>query len=101
MTTIVEGPSLKETLNQSKRKERRYPKPEHLLARPFHLWNANEKTAVRWRYYSDSRRAHMGALYEARWARRIGTTIEVYNANTGRLLGQYTLRVNGIDFLGA
>ena len=65
--------------------------------RPYRLWNANEKHAMRWRYYSNSKRAHMGALIEARWA-KVGTVIEVYNAENGRLLGQYKRTVNTIEF---
>ena len=76
-----------------------YPTTER-TARPYRLWDANAKTALRFRYYSDSKRAHLGALIECRWS-QIGVTIEVYNATTGRLLGQYTRRVNGIKFSGA
>jgi len=76
-----------------------YPKSESPV-RPYHLWNANDKKPVRYRYYSDSKRAHMGALYEVRWA-EVGVTIEVYNARSGRLLGQYTLHATKITFLGA
>lgn len=75
-----------------------YPKSEG-TTRPYRLWNAQEKAPMRWRYYSDPKRAHVGALIEARWA-KIGTTIEVYNVTNGRLLGQYTRRVNHIDFKG-
>ena len=67
--------------------------------RPFRLWDANAKKALRWRYYSDPRRAHVGALIEARWA-KVGVSIEVYNAATGRLLGQYTRRLHTVDFSG-
>jgi len=76
----------------------RYPRGEGTV-RPFRLWNANLKAPVRWRYYSDKRRAHMGALYECRWA-KVGTTIEVYNAGNGRLLGQYSRKVANIEFRG-
>lgn len=65
--------------------------------RPYRLWNENEKKAMRWRYYSDVKRAHNGAMVEARWAKKVGTTIAVFNATNGKLLGQYTLRVNGVD----
>jgi hypothetical protein len=75
-----------------------FPRSEG-TARPFRLWDANAKKPMRWRYYSDKKRAHMGALIEARWA-KIDTTIEVYNANTGRLLGQYTRKVNNVEFMG-
>ena len=77
----------------------RYPTTE-TTKRPYRLWDAKAKKALRWRYYSDHKRAHMGALIEVRWS-EIGATIEVYNANNGRLLGQYTLHVNRIEFRGA
>jgi hypothetical protein len=75
-----------------------YPKSD-CPARPFHLWDAKEQKHVPYRFYSDPKRAHLGALIEARWS-AIGVTIEVFNANTGRLLGQYTRRVHGIEFYG-
>lgn len=75
-----------------------YPKSEH-TERPYRLWDANQKVQIRWRYYSDLRRAHWGALKEVRWAKTIGTTIEVYNAHTGKFLGSYTLRVNSVTFV--
>lgn len=65
--------------------------------RPYRLWNTKEKAALRWRYYSDPKRAHIGALIESRWS-QVGTTIEVYNAHNGRLLGQYTRRLHDIKF---
>jgi hypothetical protein len=30
----------------------------------------------------------------------VGTTIEVFNIATGRMLGQYTRRLHTIDFMG-
>lgn len=67
--------------------------------RPYRLWDGNEKVALRWRYYSKPKNAHMGALIEARWA-KVGTTIEVINIETGKMLGQYTRHVNNITFRG-
>lgn len=75
-----------------------YPKTNG-TSRPYRLWNANEKKPYRWRYYSNPKRAHNGALLEARWA-KVGVTVEVYNASNGRLLGQYTRRVNTVEFKG-
>ena len=75
-----------------------YPRTEG-TKRPYRLWDAHNKVALRWRYYSDPRRAHVGALIEARWA-KVGVSIEVYNAATGRLLGQYTRRLHTVDFTG-
>lgn len=75
-----------------------FPRSE-ATKRPYRLWDANQKAALRWRCYSDPKRAHVGALIEARWS-KVGTTIEVFNANTGRLLGQYTRKPTTIDFRG-
>jgi hypothetical protein len=68
--------------------------------RPFRLYDPIRRRNYRWRCYSDGKRAHMGALIEARWA-GIGETIEVYDVRTGRLMGQYTRRVDSITFMGA
>ena len=65
--------------------------------RPFRLWDANARTALRWRYYADKRRAHIGALIEARWA-AVGVSIEVFDIRNGKLLGQYTRRVGTVAF---
>jgi len=73
------------------------PDPDTL--RPFRLWNANEKEFARWRYYSDARRAHMGALIEARWA-KVGTVIEVVDVSVGKMIGSYRRGVNDILFTG-
>jgi hypothetical protein len=67
--------------------------------RPFRLWDAKQKQQLRWRYYSDRKHAHIGALIEVRWS-EIGTTIEVFDTRTGRLLGQYTRKVNTVTFVG-
>ena len=67
--------------------------------RPFRLWDAKAKKELRWRYYGDRRRAHFAALVEARWA-DVGTCIEVYDASTGHLCGQYMRRVNNVEFTG-
>ena len=75
-----------------------YPTTDR-TARPYRLWDTNSKAALRFRYYSDPKRAHLGALIECRWS-KIGVTIEVYNAANGRLLGQYTRHVDSIKFHG-
>jgi len=67
-------------------------------ARPYRLWDTVNRQNLRWRYYSDKKRAHMAALIECRW-QAIGTTIEVYDCRTGKLLGQYTRRVDTIRFM--
>src|SRR5262245_2038978 len=68
--------------------------------RPFRLYDPVARKNYRWRCYADPKHAHNGAMTEARWA-GIGKTVEVYDARTGRLMGQYTRRVNSIDFMGA
>jgi hypothetical protein len=49
------------------------------------------------KFFSDPKRAHMGALKEMRWA-HVGTTIEVLNVMQGKEMGAYTRRVNSITF---
>ena len=56
--------------------------------RPFRLWDANAKEHVRGRNYGSQKRAHDGALLVVRWA-KVGAALEVYDARTGRLCGQY------------
>ena len=68
-------------------------------ARPFRLWDARHKRLVPSRAFKFKERAHMGALIECRWA-AVGHTIEVFDISNGKLLGQYTRRVNRIDFSG-
>lgn len=68
----------------------KYPKLEagEESARPYRLWNANDKELVRWRCYKYPKNAHMGALVEARWADP-GKVYEVIDIRTAALLGQY------------
>jgi len=70
-----------------------------MSARPYRLWDPQLNRNVPHRYFGDPKRTHMAALIECRWS-RVGFTIEVINSETGRLLGQYTRRVNGIEFRG-
>jgi hypothetical protein len=70
-----------------------------MSARPYRLWNANEKVALQWRYYAYPKNAHIAALIECRWA-KVGTTIEVINNENGRLLGQYTRSIDSVKFRG-
>lgn len=62
--------------------------------RVYGLWDARQSAYLRWRYYVHVRNAHKGALTEVRWA-RVGTTIEVVNRESGRMVGQYTLSAAG------
>jgi hypothetical protein len=61
-------------------------------ARPYRLWNANDKRPERWRCYSSITNAHNGATLQLRWA-PLGTHIEVYDVRTWRHLGTYTKRL--------
>lgn len=70
-----------------------------LSKRPFRLWDANEKKHLPWKCYKIKRNAHINAMIECRYA-KVGVTIEVYNIDTGRLLGQYTRRANTVSFTG-
>jgi hypothetical protein len=65
--------------------------------RPYRLWNARLKEQMRWRYYSNPKHAHLGALIEARWG-EIGTVIEVFDSRTGALLGQYKRTPTSVAF---
>lgn len=65
--------------------------------RPYRLWDAKLKQNVAHRYYADRRRAHLGALIEARWG-KVGTAIEVYDCRDGRLLGQYVRTPTSVQF---
>lgn len=67
--------------------------------RPFRLWHEQEKRVVRYRYYSYRDNADRAALIECR-NEKIGVTITVYDATTGRLHGQYTRRIHNVTFLG-
>ena len=75
-----------------------YPRDGESVRR-YRIWNATTKAQLRWRYYSDKRHAHIGALIECRWA-EVGTTLEVFDIHTGRLMGQYSRKVNTIAFMG-
>lgn len=68
--------------------------------RPFRLWDPQTGALVRYRLYSDERRAHDRALTIARWDLKVGQSLEVIDARYGKLLGVYTRRVHFIDFHG-
>lgn len=75
-----------------------YPKIED-TKRPFRLRDETKNEDIRYRCFIYKHNAHIAALIECRWA-KVGTTIAVYNASTGRLSGQYTRKVNTVSFLG-
>ena len=76
-----------------------YPKNpvDKPTVRPFRLWDANAKKCLVSRNYSDLKRAHMGALIEARWA-EVGVCIEVFDITKGKLRGQYTRTRDSVQF---
>lgn len=65
--------------------------------RPFHIWNPATNRRLASKFYSDIKRAHFAILREMRWA-KIGATLEVLDVSKGKEMGQYTRRVNSIDF---
>lgn len=76
----------------------KYPKTEvEEPKRPYRLWNASDNEVMRWRYYSDKRRAHQGALMEANWG-KVGLCIHVFDARTARWLGEYKKTLHSIQF---
>lgn len=72
--------------------------PKTVWKRPIHLWDATANKPMRWRYYVAPHNAHNGALIECRWAKKIGTVIEVLNRENGRVLGTYVRGVHGVGF---
>lgn len=68
--------------------------------RPFRIWDAREKTFLRWRCYRYIRNAHLAALVELRWSEQ-NTTLEVLDINNGdKLHGQYTRLIDSVRFRG-
>jgi hypothetical protein len=64
------------------------------MTRPYRLYDAKEKSFLRWRYYKHPKSAHRAALVELRWA-KVGTVIEVVNHELGRRLITYRLSATG------
>ena len=77
-------------------KRRRKSKQKEVYTRPYRLRLGNQDLPHR--YYVHSKRAHMGALIECKWSRP-ETVIEVYNINTGALLGQYKRMLSSVVFM--
>lgn len=78
----------------------KYPKLDngHKSARPFRLWNAEQKHQVRWRCYLHPYNAHNGALIEARYLKP-GEAIEMFDIRTGALWGQYVRTPTAIELI--
>ncbi|HQR42032.1 MAG TPA: hypothetical protein PLX97_05095 [Gemmatales bacterium] len=67
-------------------------------AKPIRIWDAKAKKHCAGRYYKYHRNAHDGALLMSRWA-KVGQTLEIIDARTGKLLGQYTRKLNSISYM--
>lgn len=63
-----------------------------MSSRPYHLLNG--KSSVVGCYYSDPIRALDGAIKRTQW-QEVGTTVEVVNKDSGRLVGTYTKHAAG------
>jgi len=68
-----------------------------VIARPFRLRNPKTGLGYPGRAYKYHRRAVIGALIECKWA-EVGTTIEIIDVRTSRMIGQYTRRLNSVTF---
>jgi hypothetical protein len=66
--------------------------------RPFRIWDVKNRKDVRYRYYTDRKRAHRGAYEELRWEGEVGDVYEIYNCHTGACDGQYRRGVDSIQF---
>lgn len=82
----------------SKGKKVDYPLSDG-VTRPYRLWDAKRKKVVRYRYYSNYRNAHIAGFVEARFADP-GEVFDVYDARSGRMLGQYIRLDHSVDFMG-
>lgn len=65
--------------------------------RPYRVWHEGERREVPGRRYSDVTRAHNAITSLARWE-KVGTVLELFNAQTGRQLMTYRRGVDKIDF---
>lgn len=81
-------------------KRRKQKQRNVIFVRPYRLRNATDRPSfdLPHRYYVHPKRAHMGALIECRWTKP-ETVIEVYNVNTGDMLGQYKRMLSSIVFM--
>lgn len=68
------------------------------MKRPYRIWDARAKKHLIGRNYAYERSAHNGALLIARWS-KVGESLEVYDARTGQLIGQYTRRLHFVSFM--
>lgn len=66
-------------------------------SRPYRLWDANNKCQLNHRWYLIALRGHEAAVKILLSYQYVGTTYELYNIHTGRLLAQYTRTITGIS----
>jgi len=65
--------------------------------RPYRLWNPKKEKHVPHRYFKYLDNARIAALIETK-AAKVGTVLELYNYDTGKLLGQYIRKLHNIEF---
>lgn len=73
---------------------------EHVIEdapRPYRLYVEQERKWLKYRAYVHKGHAMRGALWMAKWM-EIGTTLAIIDVRTGKLHGQYTRRVNHVEF---
>lgn len=73
---------------------------EHLIEdapRPFRLHHEQNQKWLMYRAYVHKGHALRSALWVTKWM-EIGTTVAVIDVRTGKLHGQYTRRVNHVEF---
>ena len=66
--------------------------------RPYWIWDVTAKKVLPYRRYSILHNAHNMAMNEAGWSKTVGYTVEVFDARTGKLLGQYTRTMHSVKF---
>lgn len=111
MQTATEREVKGEVVQLRPLKPHAYPKSEASV-RPYHLWDATANGGrgepIRYRYFSDKKRAHNAAMLECKWSKKVGTVIEVYDAEHGRTVPMkvaermcygYKLGLRSIEFV--
>jgi TRAP-type uncharacterized transport system substrate-binding protein len=73
-------------------------KADHEYVRPYCFYNPADKARVPHHFFVYPGRAHDGVLLFCKHHLKPGEAIELINANTGRVLGQYVRGQTSIDF---
>lgn len=81
------------------RPKRRKAKRDYSV-RPYRIRDSTSSPGrdVLYHYYVHVRSAHIGVLSHLKWM-SVGTVLEVWNINTGQLLGQYKRGTSSIMFM--